>query len=244
LHTDLCKGSLARRSGDPVKFFPQTMNKSSDDPSNVVREPVGSVEPDASNDDLDDDFRLVALAQQGDLGSYDALVTRHRGRIFAMIRNMIHQEADAWDLSQEVFIKAWNALPRFEARARFSTWLYRIAHNVVYDWTRKRKIESAGEFNDEIFERERIDSGSFTTPSGGESPDETLATGELREKIEAAIAKLSAEHREVVVLKDVQGLAYKEIAVVMDCSIGTVMSRLFYARQKLQTMLKHEYESR
>ena len=77
------------------------------------------------------------------MGAYDALVTRHRGRIFAMIRNMIHQEADAWDLSQEVFIKAWNALPRFEAKARFSTWIYRIAHNVVYDWTRKRKIESA-----------------------------------------------------------------------------------------------------
>jgi RNA polymerase sigma-70 factor (ECF subfamily) len=220
------------------------MNKSSDEPSNPTREPVGSADPDAALSGPDEDFRLVALAQQGDLGSYDALVTRHRGRIFAMIRNMIHQEADAWDLSQEVFIKAWNALPRFEAKARFSTWLYRIAHNVVYDWTRRRKIESAGELNDEIFERERIDSGSFTTPAGGDSPDETMAHGELREKIEAALAKLSPEHREAVLLKDVQGLAYKEIAEVMECSIGTVMSRLFYARQKLQTMLKDEYESR
>ena len=143
-------------------------------------------------EDPDDDFRLVARAQQGDFGSYDVLVTRHRGRIFAMIRNMIHQEADAWDLSQEVFIKAWNALPRFEAKARFSTWLYRIAHNVVYDWTRKRKIESVGELNDEIFERERIDSASLTTPSGGESPDDSMARGELRVKIEAALGKLSA----------------------------------------------------
>ena len=202
------------------------MNKSSDEPSKSARDPIGTVDPGASNDDPDDDLRLVELAQQGDLRSYDELVTRHRGRIFAMIRNMIHQEADAWDLSQEVFIKAWNALPRFEARARFSTWLYRIAHNVVYDWARKRKIESAGELNDEIFERERIDSASFTTPSGGESPDETMAHGELREKIEAALAKLSAEHREAVVLKDVQGLSYKEIAEVMECSLGTVMSRL------------------
>ena len=161
-----------------------------------------------------------------------------------MIRNMIYQEADAWDLSQEVFIKAWNALPRFEAKARFSTWLYRIAHNVVYDWTRKRKLESVGELNDEIFERERIDSDSATTPSGGESPDETRAHGELRAKIEAALAKVSPEHREVVLLKDVQGLSYKEIADAMACSIGTVMSRLFYARQKLQTLLKNEYESR
>lgn len=220
------------------------MNKSSDEPSNTAREPVGSADPEAALSAPDEDFRLVALAQQGDLGSYDALVTRHRGRIFAMIRNMIHQEADAWDLSQEVFIKAWNALPRFEAKARFSTWLYRIAHNVVYDWTRRRKIESAGELNDEIFERERIDSGSFTTPAGGDAPDETMAHGELREKIEAALAKLTPDHREVVLLKDVQGLSYKEIAEAMDCTLGTVMSRLYYARQKLQTMLKDEYESR
>lgn len=176
--------------------------------------------------------------------SYDELVTRHRGKIFAMIRNMIHQEADAWDLSQEVFIKAWQALPRFEAKARFSTWLYRIAHNVVYDWTRKRRIQSVGELNDGIFERERIDPASLTTPAGGESPDQTLVQGELRDKIAAALAKLSEDHREVVLLKDVQGLSYKEIADVMSCSLGTVMSRLYYARQKLQTLLKDEYQSR
>lgn len=220
------------------------MNKSSEDPSNIAQGPVGPVGADPSLEDPNDDFRLVARAQQGDLGAYDLLVTRHRGRIFAMIRNMIHQEADAWDLSQEVFIKAWNALPRFEAKARFSTWLYRIAHNVVYDWTRKRKLDSVGELNDEIFERERIDSSSFTTPSGGDSPDQTMAQGELRVKIEIALGKLSPEHREAVILKDVQGLSYKDIADVMECSLGTVMSRLYYARQKLQTMLKDEYESR
>jgi RNA polymerase sigma-70 factor, ECF subfamily len=210
------------------------LNKSQQDASNTSPEPL----------DPDEDFRLVALAQQGDMSAYDALVTRHRGKIYAMIRNMIHQEAEAWDLSQEVFIKAWHALPRFEARARFSTWLYRIAHNAVYDWARKRKIESSGEWNDEIFDRERIDSASSTTPSGGESPDETMAHGELRVKIQIALNKLSPEQREVVLLKDVQGLSYKEIAEVMSCTLGTVMSRLFYARQKLQTLLKDEYESR
>lgn len=220
------------------------MNKPSGEPSKIVQEPAGFADPDDLMNDPDEDFRLVALAQKGDMRSYDALVTRHRGRIYAMIRNMIHQEADAWDLSQEVFIKAWNALPRFEAKAKFSTWLYRIAHNAVYDWTRKRKIDSAGELNDEIFERERIDSASFTTPSGGESPDATMAHGELRMKIEVALAKLSPEHREVVILKDVQGLSYKEIADAMSSSLGTVMSRLFYARQKLQALLKDEYESR
>lgn len=220
------------------------MNNSRDESSKGAQVPSGSIALDSTTDDPDDDFRLVALAQQGDLRAYDALVTRHRGRIFAMIRNMIHQEADAWDLSQEVFIKAWHALPRFEAKAKFSTWLYRIAHNTVYDWARKRKIESAGELNDEIFERERIDSASFTTPSGGESPDAIMANSELRVKIQVALGKLSVEHREVVLLKDVQGLSYKEIAEAMSCTLGTVMSRLFYARQKLQALLKDEYETR
>lgn len=216
------------------------MNNPSEKASNLAQEPDGS----SAMGDSEDDFRLVALAQKGDMRAYDELVTRHRGKIFAMIRNMIHQEADAWDISQEVFIKAWHALPRFEARARFSTWLYRIAHNCVYDWTRKRKIETVGELNDEIFERERIDSASFTTPSGGEAPDQSMAQGELRLKIQAALNKLSPEHREVVLLKDVQGLSYKEIAETMSSTLGTVMSRLYYARQKLQTLLKDEYESR
>lgn len=220
------------------------MNKPSQDPSKLPRDTMNPVDLDASNHLPDDDERLVGLAQQGHLASYDELVTRHRGKIFAMIRNMIQHEADAWDLSQEVFIKAWMALPRFESRSRFSTWLYRIAHNVVYDWTRKHKIDSAGELNDEIFERERIDAGSTTTPSGGQSPHDSLAQSELRIKIEAALAKLSTEHQQVVVLKDVQGLAYKEIAEIMECSLGTVMSRLFYARQKLQTLLQDEYETR
>lgn len=220
------------------------MNNPSGEPSKIAQGLDGSIEVGAPLSDHEDDFRLVALAQKGDLRAYDELVTRHRGKIFAMIRNMIHQEADAWDISQDVFIKAWHALPRFEAKARFSTWLYRIAHNAVYDWTRKRKIESVGELNDEIFERERIDSASFTTPSGGEMPDQSMAQGELRQKIQIALNKLSPEHREVVLLKDVQGLSYKEIADAMASTLGTVMSRLYYARQKLQTLLKDEYESR
>ncbi len=220
------------------------MNKPTGEPSNSVPGPAGSTDKDSSTNDSEEDFRLVILAQKGDLRAYDELVIRHRGKIYAMIRNMIKNDADAWDLSQDVFIKAWQALPRFEARARFSTWLYRISHNVVYDWVRRRKIESAGELNDEVFDRDRIDASARTAPSVADSPDDALSHSELRIKISEALDKLSPEHREAVVLKDVQGLSYKEIAEVMDCTLGTVMSRLFYARQKLQTLLKDEYESR
>ncbi|WP_411826222.1 RNA polymerase sigma factor [Luteolibacter sp. AS25] len=220
------------------------MNKPSGYPSKPAVSPEEDPTDDTAVSDAEEDARLVALAQGGDLKAYDELVTRHRGKIYAMIRNMVKNDADAWDLSQDAFIKAWKALPRFEGRSRFSTWLFRISHNVVYDWVRKRKIESAGELNDEIFDREKIDSSAKTAPSYIEAPDDALATSELREKIQEALDKLSPEHREAIVLKDAQGLSYKEIADVMDCTLGTVMSRLFYARQKLQTLLKDEYESR
>ena len=190
------------------------------------------------------DEELVVRAQSGDSGAFDTLVTRHRGRIFAMIRQMTKNEADAWDLSQEAFIKAWKALPRFEVKAQFSTWLYRIAHNTVYDWHRRKRPEAGGELNDEIFGEGQIDPSSKTTPSKDLRPDEALKSDELRLKIEDALEKLSPEHRQVVVLKDVHGLAYKEISEVMNCTMGTVMSRLHYARQKLQTLLKDEYETR
>lgn len=208
------------------------MNRPAENPSN--RETV----PEEPGDEV-----LVARVQQGDDAAYDELVTRHRGRIFAMIRQMTKNEADAWDLAQETFIKAWKALPKFEAKARFSTWLYRIAHNTVYDWLRRKRPEGGGELNDEVFGEARIDPASMTTPSIERRPDDALANDELRRRIEAALGELSEDHRQAVVLKDVHGLAYKEIAEVMNCSIGTVMSRLYYARQKLQTLLKDEHET-
>jgi len=172
--------------------------------------------------------------------AFDELVTKHRGRVYAMIQNMVKNEADAWDLSQEVFVKVWKALPKFEARAQFSTWMYRITHNVVYDWMRKRKIDTAGELDDNLLNREQIATGALATPGQSERPDKAMENQELRGRIEEALAKISPEHREVVLLREVQGLDYKEIADALDCSIGTVMSRLFYARKKLQALLTNE----
>jgi RNA polymerase sigma-70 factor (ECF subfamily) len=211
------------------------MNRSGEAASNF---PKGSEVP------ADSDRALVARAQAGEPGAFDELVRRHRNRVFAMILNMIHREADAWDLAQEAFLKAWKALPRFKAEAKFSTWLFRIVHNVVVDWTRRRRPESADEWNEELLRRERIDPASRTTPAAALRPDLALRNEELRQRIERAMATLSPEHREAVLLKDVHGLAYKEIAEVMDCSIGTVMSRLHYARKKLQTLLKDEFDAR
>ena len=191
-------------------------------------------------DDAQIDLDLVARSQGGDSRAFEDLVTRHRGRVYAMIQNMVKNDADAWDLSQEVFLKVWKALPKFEARAKFSTWLYRIVHNVVYDWMRKKKLKSAGEFDDTLMKESQIAVGARTTPTQEAQPDVAMRNDELRTRIEEAMSKLSPEQKEVVMLREIQGMDYKEIADVMEISIGTVMSRLFYARKKLQGLLSDE----
>ena len=197
----------------------------------------GASERDQNELSAREDAEWVVKAQAGDTRAFDQLVTRHRGKIYAMILNMVKNDADAWDLSQEVFVKAWKALPKFESRARFSTWLFRISHNTVYDWMRKRRIETEGELNDELFDADQIDSTAATSPKRGQRPDEMMQQSELQAEIDSALSKLSAEHREVILLREVQGMDYKEIAEVTESTMGTVMSRIFYARKKLQTYL-------
>lgn len=184
------------------------------------------------------DKEIVERCQKGDMAAFDEIVTLYRGKVYAMILNMIHNDADAWDLSQDVFVKAWKALPKFEARSAFYTWLYRITHNVTYDWIRKRKATVSGEFDDEV--AQQAESGAPTAPRAAERPDQAMERGELRGRIAEAIEALSPDHREVILRKEVDGLSYQEIADSIGCSIGTVMSRLFYARKKLQTALEGE----
>jgi len=201
--------------------------------------PCSKKQVNPNNTDTDEDAELVHKAQAGDSRAFDTLVSKHRGKIYAMILNMVKNDADAWDLAQEAFIKAWRALPKFEGKSRFSTWLFRISHNVVYDWLRKRKIEGDGELNDELFDASKIEPGAYTTPHHSTRPDQAMERDELRAQLESAIAKLSNEHREVILLREVQGLDYKEIADITKSSSGTVMSRLYYARKKLQALLNH-----
>lgn len=183
------------------------------------------------------DDELVVLAKQGNHEAYDQLVTKYRGRVYAMIFRMTRSDADAWDLSQDAFIKAWKALPKYEQRASFYTWLYRIAHNVTYDWLRKKKISLGVEFDDQI-SMNYVDTSASTVPKKINTPAENMMSSELRGEIEEALGKLSPDHRAVILMKEVEGLSYQEIADVLECSHGTVMSRLFYARKKLQTLLK------
>lgn len=186
------------------------------------------------------DHELVRRCQAGDEKAFTELVRRHRSRLYGMVRNMLQNEADAWDLTQEIFIKIWKALPRFEANAQFSTWTYRVAHNAVYDWLRKRKIRPEHELDESLVRPSAIAPGATTAPGESIPPDQVLGQVELRQRLEQAMAQLSENHRTAILLKEVQGLKYREIAEVMGCSIGTVMSRIFHARQQLQGLLADE----
>src|SRR5207245_4613361 len=181
---------------------------------------------------------VVRRCQAGDTEAFDELVTRYRTRVFSMIYNMVHSEQDAWDLAQDSFLKAWKSIKRFRGRSSFYTWIYRIVMNVTIDWLRKKQVKGAGaEFNDAIQLRE-IEPASRTSPKADPLPHERMERSEIRERIDNAIAQISPEHRAVILMKEIEEMQYHEIAEALGCSIGTVMSRLFYARKKLQNLLR------
>ena len=205
-------------------------------PSNMQTEATPA-QPDVS------EFDLVKRCQAGDTDAFDELVTRYRTRVFSMIYNMVYNEQDAWDLAQDSFVKAWKSIKRFRGRSSFYTWIYRIVMNVTIDWVRRKQVKSGGtEFNDAAQFKE-IDPAAKTVPKADALPYETMERSEIRARIETAIAQLTPEHRAVILMKEIEEMQYHEIAEALGCSIGTVMSRLFYARKKLQNLLKDVYEN-
>jgi RNA polymerase sigma-70 factor (ECF subfamily) len=186
---------------------------------------------------------LVRQAQAGDTEAFDRLVSRSRTRIFGMIYNMVHNEQDAWDLAQDSFLKAWKSIARFRGQSSFYTWMYRIVMNVTIDWLRKKQVKGAGSEFDDAIQLKEIDPASRTVPQAGPLPHEGMQGREIRDRIDAAIAQLSPEHRAVILMKEIEDMQYREIAESLGCSIGTVMSRLFYARKKLQNLLRDVYEN-
>jgi RNA polymerase sigma-70 factor, ECF subfamily len=220
-------GSDSRYTSQRFILNNQTNSTSNGEPGNPV----------SGANDLD----LVARAQKGDTGAFDALITQYRQRCFAMIYHMVRNEEDAWDLAQDGFVKAWKSLANFRGQSAFYTWLYRIMTNVSLDWLRKKHIQGAQEFDDTIGLR-KIEPSASTAPKEMMEPAQRMADAEIRQRIDAAMEKLSPEHRTVAVLREIEGLDYQEIADAIGCSIGTVMSRLFYARKKLQTLLQDVYE--
>ena len=181
-----------------------------------------------------DDESLVKAARKGELAAFEELVFRHRDPIYARAFSMTRNEQDAVDLSQEAWIKGWQRLEQFHGESSFTTWMTRIVINLCLDHLRKQKrhrADSIEEMDEESGGVERQMPGVAVNPTAG------LERAELRVKIDAALAELSAEHRAVLVLHEFEDMEYKEIAKTIGCSIGTVMSRRFYARRKMAALL-------
>ena len=181
-----------------------------------------------------DDVALFKAAQKGDMPAFEELVARHRDKIYARAFSMMRNEEDAIDLSQEAWVKAWQRLKQFQGDSSFLTWMTRIVINLCLDQLRKQKrqrSESINEMEEESGGVER--QMPIVTPN----PTEKLERTELRARIDKALGQLSYEHRTVLILHEFEELEYKEIAKRMQCSIGTVMSRLFYARRKMAALM-------
>src|SRR5438105_1830408 len=178
---------------------------------------------------------LVTRARQGDLEAYDQLVRRYQERIYATVYHMTANHEDANDLAQEAFIKAFHALKSFKGGSSFYTWVYRIAVNKTINFLKQRKNRAQLSLDDLDVNAEH--DPDLVALISDKTPRREAGLAELQEKLNVALQKLSESHRLVVTLHDVQGLSHEEIARIMGCNIGTVRSRLFYARQQLQAYL-------
>ena len=181
------------------------------------------------------DLELVQRAQKGDGAAYDELIRRYQERVYATVYHKTSNHEDANDLAQETFIKGFQALKSFKGDSSFYTWIYRIAVNKTINFLKQRKNRTHMSLNDIDFNAEN--DPDLVALISDRTPRRDIGLSELQEKLNDAMQKLSPVHRLVVTLHDVQGLSHEEIGKIIDCNIGTVRSRLFYARQQLQAYL-------
>ena len=182
------------------------------------------------------DTELVARVQHGDKSAFDLLVLKYQHRIIKLVGRYVREPADALDVTQDAFLKAYRALPNFRGESAFYTWLYRIAINtaknhLVAAARRPSDVDLGSNEDGEQFEIEDMQSTL-------ETPERLLLTEEIRLTVIDAIGKLPDDLRTAIMLREVDGLSYEEIATVMDCPIGTVRSRIFRAREAVDLRLK------
>lgn len=181
------------------------------------------------------DSELVTRVLNGDRNAYRPLVERYQNRVHAMVYGMIRDQEEARDIVQNAFIKAYQNLATFRIESSFYTWLYRIAMNLAIDHCRMAKRRRTSSFEESVASRD--DDGNLLELHHTDGPAKALQRKETHHRIFTAMEELTEEQREVILLREVEGLSYKEIADTMNVPEGTVMSRLFYARKRLQVLL-------
>ena len=190
---------------------------------------------------LDQDARLVERARGGDQAAFRQLVQRYQERAVAVALGIMRNRDDAQDVVQDAFIKAYRSLDRFEGQSSFYTWLYRIIVNLCIDLKRKHARSRTDPLDEGHAGREDDAAGSDVSPwRPGSHPLKNTEDRELAAQIHAALGRLTEAHRTILVLREVDGLSYEELATTLNISKGTVMSRLFHARHNMQRLLKME----
>lgn len=173
----------------------------------------------------------------GNSSAFDTLIQRYKGRLYSVIYNIVNHREDAYDLTQEAFLRAYKSLKSYQGKSNFYTWLYRIAVNHAINFKKRQKDTLSISLNE--FENSIEKDKTFQELVVQEKSSKNLLLTELQEKLNNSLNKLSEEHRAVVVLHDIEGLSHGEIANIMNCSEGTVRSRLHYAHLQLQTLLSN-----
>jgi RNA polymerase sigma-70 factor, ECF subfamily len=199
-----------------------------------MNEPT-SFQADASGDDPERDLRLMQLVKGGDMDAFRELVETHQQRVLGTIGRMLGDDTEAEDLAQQVFVRVWKSAERWEPSAKFTTWLYTIVRNLVFNESRRRSRRPARSLeemqDDEDHPRQFADAGM-------KPPDTTLLDAEMQAAIERAIQELPEAQRMAVVLRRYQDVSYEEIAAVLDLTVPAVKSVLFRARTELREKLR------
>jgi len=186
------------------------------------------------------DLSLVRRVQRGDKGAFDALVLKYQHKVVKLVMRYVRNPAEAEDVAQEAFIKAYRALPQFRGDSAFYTWLYRIAINTAKNAVVSRDRSPVEYDLDAQNPDESYDMQSRMKDS--ETPEGLVLTDEIRGTVNAAIEALPEDLRTAIVLRELEGLSYEEIAAAMGCPVGTVRSRIFRAREAIDRRLREVFE--
>lgn len=182
-----------------------------------------------------EDQELVKLIKDGNKQAFDKIILKYQQRIIQLVSRFVHNPSDAQDVSQEVFIKAYRAIPNFRGESAFFTWLYRIGVNTAKNHLVSRARRSSNkEVEPEVAEHYE----TAYKLKEGDSPEHLLLTEEIRNAIVTSIDRLPTELKKVITLREFEGLSYEEIANVMECPVGTVRSRLFRAREAIDKVIE------
>jgi RNA polymerase sigma-70 factor (ECF subfamily) len=181
------------------------------------------------------DQQLVERVQNGDNKAFDLLVRKYQHKVVSLVSRYVNDHAEALDISQEAFIKAWRALPNFRGDSQFYTWIYRIAVNTAKNYLVSRGRRPTAYASDVDDQEDQTLQGRMKDV---DTPEALALTDEIRDTVLAAIDALPEDLRTAIVLREIEGMSYDEIAEVMECPIGTVRSRLFRAREAIDTQIK------